>query len=200
MSKSVQFLFDFGSPAAYLAWTQLPRLVADTGASVDYQPILLGGVFQASGNRAPITVPAKGRYLFQDLDRYARQYGVPLVMNPHFPINTITLMRIDVALLEAGQAPLQAWRDAAFRAIWAEQRNLGDASVVAEVLGSVGLDAPAVLAMAVEPSVKESLRLRTQQAVDRGVFGAPTFFVGEAMFWGQDRLDFVRAALQGTLK
>lgn len=200
MSKSVQFLFDFGSPAAYLAWTQLPRLVADTGASVDYQPILLGGVFQASGNRAPITVPAKGRYLFQDLDRYARQYGVPLVMNPHFPINTITLMRIDVALLEAGQAPLQAWRDAAFRAIWAEQRNLGDATVVAEVLGSVGLDAPAVLAMAVEPSVKESLRLRTQQAVDRGVFGAPTFFVGEAMFWGQDRLDFVRAALQGTLK
>lgn len=200
MSKSVQFLFDFGSPAAYLAWTQLPRLVADTGASVDYQPILLGGVFQASGNRAPITVPAKGRYLFQDLDRYARQYGVPLVMNPHFPINTITLMRIDVALLEAGQAPLQAWRDAAFRAIWAEQRNLGDATVVAEVLGSVGLDAPAVLAMAAEPSVKESLRLRTQQAVDRGVFGAPTFFVGEAMFWGQDRLDFVRAALQGTLK
>lgn len=200
MSKSVQFLFDFGSPAAYLAWTQLPRLVADTGASVDYQPILLGGVFQASGNRAPITVPAKGRYLFQDLDRYARQYGVPLVMNPHFPINTISLMRIDVALLEAGQAPLQAWRDAAFRAIWAEQRNLGDATVVAEVLGSVGLDAPAVLAMAAEPSVKESLRLRTQQAVDRGVFGAPTFFVGEAMFWGQDRLDFVRAALQGTLK
>lgn len=200
MTKSVEFLFDFGSPAAYLAWTQLPQLAADTGATIDAQPMLLGGVFQATGNRAPITVPAKGRYLFTDLNRYARSYGVPLVMNPNFPINTITLMRIDVALLEAGQAQLGVWRDAAFRAIWVEQRNMGDNAVVAEVLQSVGLDAAAVLAMAGEPRVKESLKTRTQQAVDRGVFGAPTFFVGDAMFWGQDRLDFVRAALQGTLK
>ena len=195
MSKTVEFLFDFGSPAAYLAWTQLPRLASDTGAAVDAQPMLLGGVFQATGNRAPITVPLKGSYLFKDLNRFARSYGVPLVMNPHFPINTITLMRIDVGMLEAGHAQLQAYRDAVFRAIWVEQRNMGDADTVAEVLGAAGLDAPALMAMATDPLVKEALKTRTQQAVERGVFGAPTFFVGDEMFWGQDRLDFVRAAL-----
>lgn len=198
MTKTVDFLFDFGSPAAYLAWTQLPRLAADTGATVNALPILLGGVFQATGNRAPITVPLKGSYLFKDLDRFARSYGVPLVMNPHFPINTITLMRMDVGLLEAGHAQLQAYRDAVFKAIWAEQRNMGDADTVGQVLTAAGMDAPAVLALAADPQVKESLKVRTQQAVDRGVFGAPTFFVGDEMFWGQDRLDFVRAALTTT--
>ena len=195
MQKSVDFLFDFGSPAAYLAWTQLGKLAADTGATVVPQPILLGGVFQATGNRAPITVPLKGSYLFKDLNRYARRYGVALVMNPHFPINTITLMRIDVGMLEAGHAQLQVYRDAVFHAIWVAQRNMNDADTLAQVLEEAGLDAPALLAMAADPQVKESLKVRTQQAVERGAFGAPTFFVGEEMFWGQDRLDFVRAAL-----
>ena len=195
MQKSVDFLFDFGSPAAYLAWTQLGKLAADTGATVVPQPILLGGVFQATGNRAPITVPLKGSYLFKDLNRYARRYGVALVMNPNFPINTITLMRIDVGMLEAGHPQLQVYRDAVFHAIWVAQRNMNDADTVAQVLAEAGLDAPALLAMAADPQVKESLKVRTQQAVERGAFGAPTFFVGEEMFWGQDRLDFVRAAL-----
>ena len=195
MTKTVEFLFDFGSPAAYLAWTQLPKLAADTGAAIDARPMLLGGVFQATGNRAPITVPLKGSYLFKDLDRFARSYGVPLVMNPHFPINTITLMRIDVGMLDAGHAQLQGYRDAVFSAIWVDKRNMGEADTVAEVLTAAGLEAPALMAMAADPQVKEALKTRTQQAVDRGVFGAPTFFVGDEMFWGQDRLDFVRAAL-----
>ncbi len=195
MTRSVEFLFDFGSPAAYLAWTQLPDLAAKTGATVDIQPMLLGGVFQATGNRAPISVPLKGSYLFKDLNRFARSYGVPLVMNPHFPINTILLMRIDVGMLESGHPKLQAYRDAVFRAIWVDQRNMGDPDTVAEVLTAAGLDAPALMALAADPKVKEALKERTQQAVDRGVFGAPTFFVGDEMFWGQDRLDFVRAAL-----
>ena len=93
MSKTVDFYFDFGSPAAYLAYTQLPKLAADTGASVVMKPMLLGGVFQATGNRPPISVPLKGSYLFKDLARYARRYGVPLNMNPHFPINTLRLKR-----------------------------------------------------------------------------------------------------------
>ena len=195
MTKTVEFLFDFGSPAAYLAWTQLPKLASDTGAAVDAKPILLGGVFQATGNRAPITVPLKGNYLFKDLNRYARHYGVPLVLNPFFPINTITLMRVDVGMLEAKHAQLQTYRDAVFRAIWVDKRNMGDADTVAEVLTAAGLGAPMLLAMAADPQVKEALKTRTQQAVERGVFGAPTFFVGDEMFWGQDRLDFVRAAL-----
>lgn len=195
MTRSVDFLFDYGSPAAYLAWTQLPHLAADTGATVVMKPILLGGVFQSTGNRAPITVPAKGRYLFKDMARYAKAYGVPLVMNPHFPINTITLMRIDVALTLRADPRLGAYRAAVFPAIWAEQKNMGDPATVAAVLANAGFTADELVAMAADPQVKETLKTWTQEAVDRGAFGAPTFFVGDEMFWGQDRLDFVRSAL-----
>ncbi len=196
MSRSVDFLFDYGSPAAYLAWTQLGKLAADTGATVVMKPMLLGGVFQATGNRAPITVPAKGSYLFKDLNRYARAYGVPLAMNPHFPINTITLMRIDVALSLAGDTRLDAYRKAVFNGVWAEQKNMGDPATVAAVLAGAGFEADELVEMASDPQVKETLKTWTQEAVERGVFGAPTFFVGDEMFWGQDRLDFVRSALK----
>ena len=195
MNKFVDFLFDFGSPAAYLAWTQLPRLVAETGATVVMKPMLLGGVFQSTGNRAPISVPLKGSYLFKDMGRYAQKYGVPLIMNPHFPINTITLMRIDVGLGLRSDKKLDAYRAAMFRAIWVEQKNMGDAQVVAEVVQAAGLDPQDLMALAADPQVKEKLKVLTQEAVDRGVFGAPSFFVGDEMYWGQDRLDFVQAAL-----
>jgi len=196
MARSVDFLFDFGSPAAYLAWTQLPRLVADTGTQVVMKPILLGGIFQSTGNRAPITVPAKGTYLFTDLNRYAKLYGVPLVMNPHFPINTVTLMRIDVALTMRADPRLDAYRAAVFPAIWADRKNMGDPATVAAVLAPAGFAADELVALASDPQVKEILKTWTQDAVDRGAFGAPTFFVGDEMFWGQDRIDFVRSALK----
>ncbi len=194
MKKTVDFYFDFGSPAAYLAYTQLPKLRADTGAKVVMKPILLGGVFQATGNRAPISVPLKGSYLFVDLTRYAKRYGVPLVMNPFFPINTITLMRADVGLGLRGDSRLEAYRAAMFRAIWIDRQNLNDPATVAAVLTAAGFDAAEIMAMVADPSVKDALKVATQAAVDRGIFGAPTFFVGEEMFWGQDRLDFVREA------
>ena len=195
MTRSVDFLYDYGSPAAYLAWTQLDKLAADTGAQVHMKPVLLGGVFQSTGNRAPITVPAKGSYLFRDMNRYAKAYGVALVMNPHFPINTITLMRIDVALSLRKDVRLDAYRAAVFPAVWADKKNMGDPACVAEVLAPAGFAADELGAMAADPQVKETLKTWTQEAVDRGVFGAPTFFVGDEMFWGQDRLDFVRSAL-----
>lgn len=194
-TRTVDFYFDFGSPAAWLAYTQLPRLVADTGATVLMRPMLLGGVFQSTGNRPPISVPLKGSYLFTDLSRFARRYGVPLVMNPAFPINTITLMRLDVGLEQASDARLAHYRDAMFRAIWVDQQNMNDPATVGAVLGAAGFDPARMLAIAADPAVKEALRERTQAAVDRGIFGAPTFFVGDEMFWGQDRLDFVRDAL-----
>ena len=194
-TKTVDFYFDFGSPAAYLAYTQLPKLHADTGATLVMKPILLGGVFQATGNRPPISVPQKGSYLFQDLGRYARRYGVPLVMNPNFPINTITLMRADVGLGLRHANRLTAYRDAIFRAIWVEQKNMNDPATVGTVLGAAGFDVAATIAMVAEQQVKDELKAVTQAAVDRGIFGAPTFFVGDQMFWGQDRLDFVREAL-----
>ena len=195
MNKTVDFYFDFGSPAAYLAYTQLPKLRADTGATVVMKPVLLGGVFQSTGNRPPISVPLKGSYLFVDLARYAKRYGVPLVMNPFFPINTITLMRADIGLGLRGDSRLEVYREAMFRAIWIDRQNLNDPATVAAVLTAAGFEAAEIMAIVADPSVKEALKVATQAAVDRGIFGAPTFFVGEEMFWGQDRLDFVREAL-----
>lgn len=195
MTKTVDFYFDFGSPAAYLAWTQLPKLCSDTGAQLVWKPILLGGVFQASGNRAPISVPLKGSYLFVDLARFARRYDVPLRMNPNFPINTLTLMRIAVGLQQRQDRHFADYCAAMFRAIWVQAQNLNDPAVVAAVLVQAGLEAQELLALSSEPAVKEELKAVTAAAVQRGVFGAPTFFVAEQMFWGQDRLDFVREAL-----
>jgi 2-hydroxychromene-2-carboxylate isomerase len=195
MGKSVDFYFDFGSPAAYLAWTQLPRLCADTGAALNYKPMLLGGVFQATGNRAPITVPLKGSYLFEDLGRFAERYGVVLNRNPHFPVNTVTLMRMATGLQMRADPRFDAYVAAMFEAMWVSAKNLGDSATVAEVLAAAGVDAAGLMALAADPAVKDQLRADTEAAVARGIFGAPTLFVGAKMYWGQDRLDFVREAL-----
>jgi 2-hydroxychromene-2-carboxylate isomerase len=195
MSKTVDFYFDFGSPAAYLAWTQLPKLCADAAAQIAWRPMLLGGVFQATGNRAPITVPLKGKYLFVDLGRFAKRYGVVLCMNPNFPINTITLMRIAVGLQMRQDSRFEDYCAAMFRAIWVDAQNINDPGVLTAVLAKAGFDAAALLALSSEQDVKDALKAATEAAVQRGVFGAPTFFVADQMFWGQDRLDFVREAL-----
>jgi len=194
--KTVEFYFDVGSPAAYLAWVQLPRLCAQAGARIDYRPMLLGGVFQATGNHSPMTVPAKGRYMMGDLERFALRYDAPFSHNPFFPINTLTLMRMLTALQMRGDAQMKACADAFYRAIWVEGRNMNDADVVAQVLQGAGFDPAQLLALAGSAEVKERLKAVTQDAVARGVFGAPTFFVGSHMYWGQDRLDFVKEALE----
>ena len=195
MTKSVEFYFDFGSPASYLAYTQLPALCFDAGATLVWKPMLLGGVFQATGNHSPATIPAKGAYTFTDFDRFAKRYGVPLKQNPYFPINTLTLMRGAAGLQLREPARFEPYMDAIFRAIWVDAQNLNDPATVAAVLHAAGFDAAALLTLTQEPEVKERLKVATQQAVERGVFGAPTFFVGDQMFWGQDRLDFVKEAL-----
>lgn len=195
-NKTLEFWFDVGSPAAYLAWTQLPRLARDTGAQVAYRPMLLGGVFQATGNRSPMEVPAKSRWMNEDLARFARRYGVEFRHNPHFPINTLMLMRGALGLQMRQPDRLLPYCDAVFRAIWVEGRNMNEPAEVAAALQQAGFDPQSVLALTQDPDVKEQLKTVTQEAVARGVFGAPTFFVGEQMFWGQDRLDFVKEALQ----
>ena len=195
MTKTVDFYFDFGSPAAYLAYTQLPKLVAETGATVAWKPMLLGGVFQSTGNLPPISVPAKGKYVFKDFARFAQRYGVPLNMNPHFPINTITLMRAATGLQMRNDARFGEFMQAMFKAIWVDSKNMNDPATVGAVWQAAGFDAAAMLALCNEQSVKDQLKADTQAAVERGIFGAPTFFVGDKMFWGQDRLDFVREAL-----
>ena len=195
MSKTVEYYFDFGSPAAYLASTQLSALSAETGATVLWRPMLLGGVFVATCNTSPASVQAKGKYIFRDFARFAQRYAVQLKVNPFFPINTITLMRIAVGLQLRADPRFLEYCSAMFRAIWVDAQNMNDPATVASVLQADGFDAPALLALASEQAVKDKLKAETELAVSRGVFGAPTFFVGEQMFWGQDRLDFVREAL-----
>ena len=195
--KRVEFFFDVGSPTAYLAWTQLPRIAAETGAELVWRPMLLGGVFKATGNASPVTIPAKGRWMFADIERWARRYGVPLVMNPHFPINTLTLMRGAVGIEMRERDSFLRYLDVVFGAMWRESRNMNDPAVVAQTLREGGFDPERVLALAADPEVKAQLIANTDEAVARGAFGAPTFFVGSRMFFGQDRLEFVREALAG---
>ena len=196
MTASFDFYFDFGSLASYLAHTQLPRISAETGAKPQMYPMLLGGVFQATGNASPMAVPAKGRYVFIDMKRFADAYGVPLVMNSHFPIITTTLMRGATALQGQGDEAFQRYMDAIYRAIWVEALNMNDPGVVSEVLSRAGFDPAAVLAMANEQATKDKLKAVTMTAVERGVFGAPTFFIGDHMYWGQDRIEQVIQALK----
>jgi 2-hydroxychromene-2-carboxylate isomerase len=195
MSRTVEFLFDLGSPYSYLAYHELPKIAAARGAAILWNPVLLGGIFQATGNRSPVEVPAKGRHLAVDMERWAVRYGVHLVMNPNFPINTLALMRGAVAMQMRGDDEFQRYLAAIFGAMFDVPRNLNQPSEVAEVLKSAGFDPAAVMELATAQAVKDRLRSNTEQAVARGVFGAPTFFVGSEMFWGQDRLRFVEDAL-----
>jgi 2-hydroxychromene-2-carboxylate isomerase len=192
MASPCEFYFDVGSPAAYLAWTQVPKL----GGAVEYRPFLLGGVFQATGNKSPMEVPAKGKYMLDDLGRFAQRYGVPFEHNPHFPINTLMLMRGAVGLQMREPARMVPYVDAVYRAIWVEGRNMNDPAVVGAVLQGAGFDPQQLLALTADAQVKDRLKAVTQEAVARGVFGAPTFFVAGRMYWGQDRLDFVKEALR----
>jgi 2-hydroxychromene-2-carboxylate isomerase len=196
MSQSVEFFFDVGSPAAYLAWTQLPRLAADTGASILWRPMLLGGVFKATGNSSPVAIPAKGRWLINDLKRWAERYDVPLQLPADFPLNTLTLMRGAAGIQLRQPQDLARYLEAVFNGIFAQGLALGDPAVVAEVLSKAHFDPAAILALASDPEVKQTLVATTEEAVARGVFGAPSMFVGEEMHFGQDRLEFVAAALR----
>lgn len=193
MAKSVDFYFDYGSPTTYLAWTQLPALSKRTGATVNYKPILLGGVFQATGNRSPVEIAAKGKYMFDDLKWFAARYGVKYQRNAHFPINTLNLMRGALAALRDGY--FVPYSEAIFKAMWVDDVNMNEVAQIGKVLSAAGLDAQKIMAATQEPAIKEALKSATEEAVQRGVFGAPTFFVGEHMHFGQDRLPYVEELL-----
>ncbi|KAB0483747.1 2-hydroxychromene-2-carboxylate isomerase [Pseudomonas reinekei] len=195
MSKTVEFYFDLGSPATYLAYTQLPKICEQTDSQLLYIPILLGGVFKATGNASPATVPAKGHYMFQDLDRFAKRYGVPLKFNPHFPINTLMLMRAVTAMQLRHPERFLAFIDCLFKALWVDGRSLDEPATVGAVLTQNNFDPNEVLALTADEEVKAALKTNTEKAVQRGVFGAPSMFVNNQLFFGQDRLDFVLEAL-----
>ena len=195
MPKNFDFYFDFGSLAAYLAHTQLPHICADTGATVHMLPMLLGGVFKATGNASPVTIAAKARWMGADLPLWAQHYGVPFAFNPHFPINTLTLMRGACGVQMHAPQDFERYLQAVFHAMWVVPHNLGDAQVLTTVLEAAGFSAPTFMQWVADAEVKARLIANTEEAVARGTFGAPTIFVGEKLFFGQDRLDFVRKAL-----
>jgi 2-hydroxychromene-2-carboxylate isomerase len=194
----MEFLFDYGSPFSYLASLQIEGLAKRNGAVIVYTPILLGAVLKATGNASPMTVPAKGRYMATELRRWSARYGVAFKPNPHaFMSNTLPLMRAAVAAQQIGFFPL--YHRAVYRAVWAEAQDLGDEAGLRGMLGKAGLPATELMAAAERQGVKDELRHNTDRAVERGVFGAPTFFVGNEMFWGNDRLDFVEETLRKLL-
>ncbi|CAD6530667.1 2-hydroxychromene-2-carboxylate isomerase [Paraburkholderia hiiakae] len=196
MVKTVEFYFDFGSPASYLAWTQLPAIAAQSGAELVYRPVLLGGIHKATNNASPAAIPAKGAWMQIDLARFARRYDVQYTHNPHFPINTLMLMRAATGAQMHDEQLFLRYVSTVFRAMWEQPRNMGDLPTVHAVLEGADLDSALLLQFAEDPAVKERLKRETEAAVARGLFGAPTMFVGDEMFFGQDRLDFVKEALQ----
>ena len=196
MNKTVECFFDVGSPAAYLAWTQLPRIAGDAGATLVWRPMLLGGVFKAIGNASPVTIAAKGRWLLADLARYANRYGVPLTIPAGFPINTLALMRGAAGIQLKCPHDLPRYLAAVFDAVFGRGLSMADPAVVTEVLTAASFDPLEFQVLIGDPAVKQALITTTDEAVARGVFGAPTMFVGDVMHFGQDRLDFVDAALR----
>ncbi len=196
MTKTVEFWFDYGSPTAYLAHWRLKHIAGRTGAAIDLRPMLLGAVFQATGNRTPMEIEAKGNWMEWDMKNFAERYGIPFEMNPYFIINTLPLMR--GALVAERQGELERYSDAMFDAVWRDGRNMGDADVIGATLVENGFEAAVYFAGVQEQEIKDELRHRVEHAVAKGVFGAPTFFVGDKMWFGQDRLDWVEAELGGS--
>jgi len=192
MNKLVRFYYDIGSPYSYLAATRIERLSDTRNVEVTWRPFLLGGVFRAAGNTMPAAVPARGRYMLADLRRWAEKENVPFTFSSSFPHNSLLAMRCLTAADARELIPLSM---KLFRATWAEDRNISDPEVVADILGD---RAKVLLERARDPGVKNRLRATTDAAVSAGAFGAPTFVVGDALFWGNDRLDWaLEAAAEG---
>jgi 2-hydroxychromene-2-carboxylate isomerase len=193
MSKTAEIFFDFLSPPSYLAWTQMPGICERTGATVIWRPMFTIGLHELTGNRSPITVPSKGKWIMGDLQRYAKRYGVALNPNPNGFFNILPSDR--AAVVAAREGALEQLMAKAYPAMFVEGRNLSDLAVLKDIVISAGLDGDHYLEAIDTDAVKSELKDNTQEAADRGAFGAPTFFVGDQMFFGQDRLDFVEEEL-----
>ena len=198
MSKSLELIFDFGSPNAYLTLKVLPELLERAGAELVITPCLLGGIFKATGNKAPMVqyaeAPAKLAYENLEMRRFIAKHGLARFrINPHFPVNTLAIMR--GAIVAEDEGNLDDYVDAVNRAMWEDGLKMDDPEVVAAFLSANGFDGPALLARTQEPEIKAKLVANTEAAVARGVFGIPTFFVGDEMYFGKDRLGQVEEAL-----
>ncbi|HMM92520.1 2-hydroxychromene-2-carboxylate isomerase [Bradyrhizobium sp.] len=200
MSTNPQFLFDFGSPNAFLSHEAIPAIEKRTGVTFEYVPVLLGGIFKATNNRSPAEAFAgiknKREFHALETERFVKRFGVkPYVWNPFFPVNTLNLMRAAVAAQLEGV--FEKYVEAAFHHMWVEPKKMDDAEVAAKALASSGLDAGKLLARSQDADVKARLIENTQNAVERGAFGSPTFFVGKEMFFGKEQLREVEEMVSG---
>jgi len=197
MRKSFEFLFDFGGPNAYLAHKVLPQICDRASAQATYVPISLGGLFKLTNNQAPFIryaeTPAKRTYEMLEFDRFVQAHQLPFRMNKNFPMNTLSLMRGAVAAQHLGC--FMPYVDAVMAAMWEDAVDLTDANLVRSVLETAGLDATLLLEKAGEAAVKEELIANTESAAQRGAFGVPTFFVGDEIYWGKERLGQLEEAL-----
>ena len=198
MARTLEFYFDYGSPYSYLADTQVEAIAQRAGATLQRKPMLLGGVFKATGNASPMTVALKSKWSAFDMPMWARHYGVPFQRNPFFPVNTLALMRGAAAAQIDGL--FERYHPAIYKAMWVDGRNLNEINEIAAALAAAGLDATKFGKRIQDQDVKDRLKATTDEAVARGVFGAPTCFVDNMMFFGNDRLPFVELALKGELK
>jgi 2-hydroxychromene-2-carboxylate isomerase len=201
MAKTAEFLFDFGSPNAYLAHRVIRAIEARTGARFIYTPVLLGGVFKATGNRSPMEayagIPSKLAYEALETRRFLARHGLTRYRaNPHFPVNTLGIMRGAEGARDLGV--FEAYVEAVYQAMWEEGRKMDDPAVIAETLTAAGLPAEKLMALTQDQAVKDRLMASTTRAVERGVFGSPSFFVGDALYFGKDRLRDVEEALQAA--
>jgi 2-hydroxychromene-2-carboxylate isomerase len=194
MPKTLEFFFDLLSPFSYLASTQVEAVCARTGATLVWRPFLLGAVFKATENASPLNNPHKAAYLWKDLERWADHYGIPRLTFPsEFPFRVVDADRLVLVAGEHGKGG--AFARAAFNAIWADGKDLSKPEQLGEILRSVEIDPAPALERAGAIEIKDALKRNGEEAVARGAFGAPTFFVGDELFLGNDRLAFVERAL-----
>ncbi len=199
--KTIEFIFDFGSPNAYLSWKVLPALAERTGAGIRIVPCLLGGIFKITGNQAPTLafggIKGKMEYERLEMARFIKKHRLDRFrMNPHFPVNTLLLMRGMIAAADLGIE--RAYIDAGLRAMWEDGQKMDDPAIFVEAMHAYGLDGETIIARTQDQSVKDRLAQNTAAAAERGVFGIPTFFVGDEMFFGKERLGQVEELLLAT--
>jgi len=200
LSTNPQFLFDFGSPNAFLSHEAIPAIEKRTGAKFEYVPILLGGIFKATNNKSPAEslagIKNKCEFHALETERFVKRFGVnPYVWNPFFPVNTLNLMRAAVAAQIEGV--FEKYVEAAFHHMWVEPKKMDDPEIAAKALSASGLDAAKLLARSQDADVKAKLIENTQSAVERGAFGSPTFFVGKEIFFGKEQLREVEEMVSG---
>jgi 2-hydroxychromene-2-carboxylate isomerase len=191
MSVHAEFHFDFGSPNAYLCHRVLPQIAQRTGIGFEYVPVLLGGLFKLANNRSPAEafagIPKKRAYDLLEVRRFIERHGLTRFRrNPHFPVNTLKVMRGAIAAQKLGC--FEQYVEAIYVAMWEQERNMGEDSVIFEVVDKAGLDATGLLAAMQDSDVKARLLENTQRSYDRGAFGSPSFFIGDELFFGKDRL------------